>query len=292
MELVDLTKIFKGTEFRIFAQAIKSGGVVKGICAGGCALYPRSFIDQLERKAIELGAKGLIWIKVKDSAVESPVAKHLEVEGIKEAFNARPGDLLLLLADERNLVNKVLGELRLEVAKSENLYTDEWKFVWITDFPLLEWSGEENRLVSQHHPFTMPKDLDLLEKEPLKVSAEAYDLVLNGVELGTGSIRIHRRDLQEKIFRILGLSPQEVEERFGFFLRALEYGAPPHGGIALGLDRLIMLMAGANSLRDVIVFPKTNVAYCPLTGAPMEATKEQLEELGIAIKENKKEGKE
>lgn len=289
LELIDLSQALAGSEFRIFAETLKSGGVIKGLILPGGAKYSRSQLTELEKQAQALGAKGLLWAKFTDQGIESPIAKFLSsqiVEGLQQATQARPGDLVVMIAGERKMANTVLGALRLELARREGLISkDRWEFCWVLDFPLFQWDEQEQRLVSEHHPFTSPKaaDLELLEKEPLKVRANAYDLVLNGIELGGGSIRIHNRELQQKIFDLLGLTKEEAEAKFGFFLRALEYGAPPHGGIALGLDRLIMLMAGANSIRDVITFPKTNTAYCPLTGAPVEVSEKQLRELGIKI---------
>ncbi len=289
LPLTDLTPIVANSEFKIFSRCIKSGGVVKGLNAKGCGRYSRNQIDDLESQAKEQGAKGLLWAKVGQDGLESPFAKHLSKDiqqELKRELICEKGDLLLFLAGQKETVNPVLGKLRLKIAEEENFLNDKWQFIWITDFPLFKYDEQEKKLKSEHHPFTAPReeDIKLLDSQPQKVKSNAYDLVLNGVELGGGSIRIHQRKLQEKIFKLLDIPSKEAEEKFGHLLRALEYGAPPHGGIALGLDRLIMLMAGEKSIREVIAFPKTSMGSSPLTGAPMEVRKEQLDELGIQIK--------
>lgn len=288
MELQDISDLVKDSEFRIFAETVGSGGMVAGINCPGCARYSRGELGELERVAQGLGAKGLIWAKMGEDGMESSIAKFLDQDRIgqlRDRLGAEVGDLLLLVADLPRRAREILGGLRLELAKREDLLTDEWRFLWIVDPPLFELdeSGEPS---STHHPFTMPReeDLRLLDQEPLKVKADAYDLVLNGEEVAGGSVRIHRRDLQSRIFDLLGIGKQEAEEKFGFFLQALEYGAPPHGGIAFGFDRLIMLMAGEESIREAIAFPKTLTAYCPLTGAPAPVKGGQLEGLGIELR--------
>jgi len=282
MEIHDLSEVVRDCEFRVFREAVASGGSVAGILATGCAGYSRSALDQLQDVAVKAGAKGMAWLKIEE-AITSPIAKFLteeELAAIASAFDAQRGDLVLILAGER--VETALGALRLAVAKQEKLAREEWNFLWVTDFPLFE-LDQEGELTSAHHPFTSPAaaDIDRLEDDPLSVASDAYDLVLNGIELGSGSIRIHQRALQERIFELLGISPQEADLRFGFFLRALEYGAPPHGGFALGVDRLVMLLAGMDSLRDVIAFPKTAAGMCLLTDAPMPVPGDQLTELGL-----------
>ncbi|MCD6548375.1 MAG: aspartate--tRNA ligase [Thermodesulfobacterium sp.] len=292
MKLKELSDLFKDTSFKVFKSVLDSGGVIKGLKAP--ANFSRKELDELTGFAQELGAKGLAWIKYNKNAKSfeekwsSPIVKFFEkpvLEKLEETFNPLEDiATFFFVADREEIANSVLAELRIHLAKKLNLVPEKkFSFVWIVDFPLFEWDEEENRLVSVHHPFTHPKeeDIPLLETDPLKVKSRAYDIVLNGIEIGGGSIRIHKKEVQKKIFELLKISPDEAEEKFGFLLTALEYGAPPHGGIAFGLDRLIMLMLGKKSIREVIPFPKTQRAQCLLTGAPAEVKIEQILELHL-----------
>ena len=290
MEIVDVSEVVKNVNFKVFTGAIESGGVVRGINAKGCATMPRRAIDDLGKFAVACGAKGLAWAaRISETEVKSPIAKFLteeEMANLFTAMDAEVGDLLLFAADTEMTAAKVLGSLRLELADKLKLADpDALCFTWVEEFPLLEWDDEENRYVAMHHPFTSPKeeDIAIMETEPGKVRARAYDLVLNGVELGGGSIRIHRRELQEKMFRLIGLSDEEARSKFGYLMDAFEFGTPPHGGIAFGVDRLIMLMGKRQSIRDVIAFPKTTSAADVMTDAPSEVSEKQLKELAIAV---------
>ena len=290
MELKNITEVVKDTEFVVFKNAIANGGSVRAINAEGCGHFPRKQIDSLVEFVKTYKAKGLAWIVINDDgSIKSQIAKFFTEEKMAEivkAMDGKPGDLILICADKDKVVFDSLGALRLELAKRLNLTKpDDYNFLWITEFPMFEWDEEENRWTAEHHPFTSPmdEDLPLLDTDPGKCRAKAYDMVLNGVELGGGSIRIHRRDIQNKIFNLLGFTDEQAQERFGFLLDAFKYGVPPHGGLAFGLDRMVMLMAGATTIRDVIAFPKVKDASCLLTNAPDVVDEKQLEELSIAI---------
>ena len=293
MELVDVSEVVKDCEFVVFKGALENGGSVRGINAKGQGEMPRKKIDKLVDFAKDFGAKGLAYVAIQnDGSVKSSFAKFMkdeEMEALIKAMNGEAGDLLLFAADKNKVVWDVLGNLRLEIARQlEILDKGEYKFVWVTEFPLLEWNDEQNRYTAMHHPFTMPmeEDLHLLDTEPGKVRAKAYDIVLNGTELGGGSVRIFNNEVQSKMFEVLGFTPEQAQEQFGFLLNAFKYGVPPHAGLAYGLDRLIMLMAKEDSIRDVIAFPKVKDASCLMTEAPTRVEQKQLDELAIAIVEN------
>lgn len=288
MELTDVTEVVRECGFGVFTGAIENGGSVRGINAKGQGAMPRKKIDKLTSFVKDYGAKGLAYVAIQeDGSVKSSFAKFLseaEMNGLIQAMNGEPGDLLLFAADKNKVVWDSLGALRLELAKQlELLDKNEYKFLWITEFPLLEWSEEQNRYTAMHHPFTMPmeEDLDLLDKEPGKVRAKAYDIVLNGNEIGGGSVRIFQDNVQEKMFEVLGFTKEQAHSQFGFLLDAFKYGVPPHAGLAYGLDRLVMLMAKEDSIRDVIAFPKVKDASCLMTEAPSVVDEKQLEELGL-----------
>ncbi|MBI5724525.1 MAG: aspartate--tRNA ligase [Planctomycetes bacterium] len=289
MELVDLADIAAKTDFGVFKSALAAGGCVKAVCVPGGGEMTRKETDALPEWAKQFGGKGMAVTKViAGGKLETGIAKFLtpQAGALIEKTKAREGDLLCFAADSYKVVHRVLGELRLKMARDRKLIpADQWKWVWITEFPLVEWNAEEKRWDAMHHPFTSPRpeDLEKFESDAGNVKARAYDIVCNGLELGGGSIRIHDPAVQQRLFNLLGISEQQAQARFGFFLSALKYGAPPHGGLALGLDRIVMILAGGESLRDVIAFPKTQKGGCPLTEAPSEVEQKQLTELSIRL---------
>ena len=288
MELIDLTKIAAQCGFKVFRSIADKGGTVRAINAKGCADFTRKELDNLTEYVAQFGAKGLAWVKMKEGGEwQSPIAKFFTDEEratIAAATDAVPGDLLFFGADSGKVVLQVLSELRVELARRLGLlHKDDYNFVWVTDFPLMEYDDKDQRFQALHHPFTAPKEEDVakLDTDPAAVISRAYDLVLNGTEIGGGSIRIHQKSMQAKVLSVLGIGEEEANEKFGFLLRALELGAPPHGGLAFGLDRLLMIMTGSDSIRNVIAFPKTQKATCPLTDAPASVARKQLTELHI-----------
>lgn len=288
MEITNLSDVVKECGFKVFTDAIANGGSVRGLCLEGGASMGRKDIDRLGEFVKTFKAKGLAWIQLKEEGVKSPIAKFFSEEDLNkiiETMGAKTGDLILIVADKNSVVLKALGELRLELSRKFDLVKDksEFNFTWITEFDLLEYDEEEGRYFAAHHPFTMPMDEDIkyLDTDPGRVRAKAYDLVLNGEELGGGSIRIHDTKLQEKMFEVLGFTQESAWERFGFLLEAFKFGPPPHGGLAFGLDRMIMFLAGTENIKDVITFPKNQNAFCYLTEAPNIVDEEQLKELGI-----------
>ncbi len=299
MELHDVSDVVKGCGFGVFTGALENGGSVRGINAEGQGAMPRKKIDKLVEFAKGYGAKGLAYLSInEDGTYKSSFAKFMteeELDKLVQAMEGKPGDLLLFAADKNKIVWNVLGALRLELAKELDLLDpNQYNFLWVTEFPLLEWSDEENRFMAMHHPFTMPmeEDWDKIDSDPGSVRAKAYDIVLNGTELGGGSVRIHQDDIQEKMFEVLGFTKERAHEQFGFLLGAFQYGVPPHAGLAYGLDRLVMHMVHADSIRDVIAFPKVKDASCLLTNAPDVVDEKQLEELGIEVTPQAKEAEE
>jgi len=289
MELVDCSDLFASSAYKAFSSAIEQGGLVKAIRVEGGATFSRKELDSLDSIVADFGAQGLVWAKVRSDGWQSTLAKHLSPDtraGLEKRLGAGEGDLVIFVADKAQQAHEALGSLRIEMGKRLGLLDNStYSFVWVVRFPLLEYSHEEGRFMAVHHPFTAPleEDVALLEERPEAVRARSYDLVLNGAEIGGGSVRIHTLELQNRIFRALGLDEQEVQEKFGFFLEALSYGTPPHAGIALGFDRLVAIMVGTESIRDVIAFPKTQRATCAVTDAPSKVGIDQLAELGLTL---------
>lgn len=292
MELQSVSDIVEDSDFRVFTGVLKKDGQVKGIVAPDCSDdFSRKDLDDLTEFATTFGAKGMAWMKLTEDGINSPIAKFFSdgiVQKLKDRMGAKPGDLMLFIADQPQIVANTLAQLRLKLGEKLGLIDeDRFDLLWVVDFPLFTWNEDEKRYDSEHHPFTAPNpdDISLIESDPEKVRSMSYDFVINGVEMASGSVRNHRSDVQEMIFRTLQLSQKQIEARFGYFLRALQYGTPPHAGIAVGFDRLIMLMTGNKTIREVIAFPKTQKGTCLVTGAPSEVEEAQLEELGISVDE-------
>ena len=294
MELIDITQQVAGSQFKVFSSVAANDGLVKALNVKGCATFSRKELDDLTDFAKIYGAKGMAWVKVTADGWQSPIAKFFtaeELSALNEKLDAEVGDLLLFMADTPAIANEALGRLRGHLGQKLGLASkDNYQFTWVTDFPLLEWDGEQRRHMAVHHPFTAPleEDIPLLDTDPGKARAQAYDLVLNGSEIGGGSIRIHDQSVQSRMFELLGIGAEEAQEKFGFLLDALNFGAPPHGGIAFGLDRLMMILTGSDSIRDVIAFPKTQKATCLLSEAPNEVDDRQLQELGVRLRTKQK----
>jgi aspartyl-tRNA synthetase len=292
LPLTEVTDIVAESDLRVFRQAVERGGIVKALRVSGGKDLSRKELDDLIDFVKIFGAQGMAWVKIQPEGWQSPIAKFLQPDvqrALEQRLGIETGDVILFVADQRKVVNDSLGNLRVRLGQQLGLVNpDEFNFVWITDFPLVEWDQEEKRYTSVHHPFTSPveSDMGLIETQPEKVRSRAYDLVLNGTEIGGGSIRIHQQEVQRRVFDALGISAEEAQEKFGFLLEALQFGAPPHGGVAFGLDRLVMLMCGAGSIRDVIAFPKTQKATCLMTNAPSEADVNQLLELCLTVESN------
>jgi aspartyl-tRNA synthetase len=292
LQIHNLNEAFNKTEFKVFKGTVDSGGIIAALVAPGCASFSRSQIDGLTNFVKNLGAKGLVWFRVTNKGIDSPTAKFLsekEVNDLKNVLNTKPNDLILILAGERNSTLNQMGPLRLELAKRLELIKSETppSLLWVTNFPLFEWDEETKRFYAMHHPFTSPKleEVDLLEKDPGKIKAQAYDLVLNGNEIAGGSMRIHNAELQSRMFKALGINDDEARQKFGFLMNAFKYGAPPHGGIAFGFDRMVMLFAGVDSIRDTIAFPKTASALSLMDESPSVVSEEQLKELHIKLQD-------